>query len=168
MLCNFKYVSSAVILEPNEEAVRYYLMYATNHPRGVEVFKAAENKAARIQDDVRQESRVKKGGGQLEFPTDDGPSRWRLILQLLQRYRRDARNSVLKLLRANTSAAGVDYSDLFCEAMAFPLVTPNDLIGWLMALKPNIDLRLAGSSSRKKPSPSKDDRVVVLNAMALQ
>jgi three-Cys-motif partner protein len=32
LLCNFTYVSSAVILEPNEEAVRYYLVYATNHP----------------------------------------------------------------------------------------------------------------------------------------
>ena len=37
-------------MEPDQEAVRYYLVYATNHPRGVEVFKAAENRAAKIQD----------------------------------------------------------------------------------------------------------------------
>jgi three-Cys-motif partner protein len=166
-LCNFKYVSSAVILEPNEEAVRYYLVYATNHPRGVEVFKAAENKAARIQDDVRQESRVKRTGGQLEFPCEDGPQKSRLILELLERYVRNARNNVLNILRANTSSRGVAYADLFCEAMALPLVTPNDLVNWLMELKPNVELHLAGSSSRRKPSPTEDDRVVVVNSKAL-
>jgi len=168
LLCNFKYVSSAVILEPDQEAVRYYLVYATNHPRGVEVFKSAENKAARIQDNMRQESRLRKSGGQLEFPSDDGPPKSRLILELLQRYLRNARNDVLKVLSANTSARGVAYADLFCEAMAFPLVTPNDLVRWLEELKPNIELRLAGASSRQKPSPGEDDRIVVLNPRALR
>jgi three-Cys-motif partner protein len=168
LLCNFKYVSSAVILEPNEEAVRYYLVYATNHPRGVEVFKAAENKAARIQDNVRQQSRVKKTGGQLEFPSDEGPLKSRLILELLQRYTTNARGNVLSVLRDNISAGGVAYADLFCEAMAFPLVTPSDLVTWLMELKPHIELRLAGSSSRRKPSPSEDDRIFVINSTALQ
>lgn len=41
MLCGFKFVSSAVILEPQEAKARYSLVYATNHPLGIEVFKAA-------------------------------------------------------------------------------------------------------------------------------
>jgi three-Cys-motif partner protein len=168
LLCGFKYVSSAVILEPDEEAVRYYLMYATNHPRGVEVFKAAENKAARIQDDVRQESRVKKAGGQLEFPSEDGLSASRLVLALRLRYLENARNNVVKVLAGNTAIKGVLYSDLFCEAMAFPLVTPDDLVDFLRALEPHVRLNLAGSQRRRKPSPLKEDRVVVLNAKALQ
>jgi three-Cys-motif partner protein len=168
LLCKFKYVSSAVILEPNEEAVRYYLVYATNHPRGVEVFKAAENKAAKIQDDVRQESRVRKTGGQLEFPSADGPPKSRLILELLQRYLRNARNTILTVLRANTSARGVAYADLFCEAMSFPLVTPNDLVEWLRALEPNIRIDLGNVPSRRKPKPSEDYRVVVINPKALR
>jgi len=32
----------------DKESIRYYLVSATNHPRGVEVFKAAENTAAKI------------------------------------------------------------------------------------------------------------------------
>jgi three-Cys-motif partner protein len=155
LLCKFKYVSSAVILEPNEEAVRYYLVYATNHPRGVEVFKAAENKAAKIQDDVRQESRVRKTGGQLEFPSADGPPKSRLILELLQRYLRSARNTILTVLRANTSARGVAYADLFCEAMSFPLVTPNDLVEWLRALEPNIRIDLGVCLHEGSRSPRK-------------
>lgn len=167
-LCNFKYVSSAVIMEPDQEAVRYYLVYATNHPRGVEVFKAAENKAAKIQDNVRQESRVRKAGGQLEFPSANGPPKSRLVLELLQRYTENARDDVLKTLRENASAGGVAYADLFCEAMAFPLVTPNDLVEWLRALEPHIEIRLAGVPSRKKPKPSEDYRVVVINPKALE
>ena len=111
-----------MILEPNEEAVRYYLVYATNHPRGVEVFKAAENKAARIQDNVRQESRVKKAGGQLEFPSEDGPPKSRLILDA-RTVQESARNKVIdvlaseyfwrrrKLLRLVLRSDGVSSSD---------------------------------------------------------
>lgn len=151
-----------------KKLVRYYLVYATKHPRGVEVFKAAENKTAKIQDNVRQESRVSKTGGQLEFPSEGGPPKSRLIRELLQRYTRSARANVLNVLRANTSTGGVAYADLFCEAMAFPLVTPNDLVEWLRALGPNIEIRLAGVPSRKKPKPSEDYRVFVINSKALE
>jgi three-Cys-motif partner protein len=167
-LCNFKYVSSAVIMEPHEEAVRYYLIYATNHPRGVEVFKAAENKAARIQDNVRQESRIKKAGGQLEFLPNDGPPKSRLILELLHRYQQKGRNNVMHVLRGSNSATGVAYADLFCEAMAFPLVTPNDLVEWLGELAPNVEIRIDGVLSKRKPKPDEDYRVVVLNTQALK
>jgi hypothetical protein len=167
-LCNFKYVSSAVIMEPDQERVRYHLVYATNHPRGVEVFKAAENTAAKIQDRVRQESRLIKTGGQLEFPCETGPSKSRVIGELLQRYVRSARFNVLNVLRSNTSAEGVAYADLFCEAMAFPLVTPNDLARWLRELAPNVEIRVGGVLSKRKPKPDEDYRVVVLNPQALQ
>lgn len=167
LLCKFKYVSSAVIMEPDQESVRYYLVYATNHPRGVEVFKAAENTAAKIQDRVRQESRLRKTGGQLEFPSESGPPKSRLIGELRERYMRSARTNVLNALRANTSALGVGYADLFCEAMAFPLVTPNDLEEWLRVLAPHIQLTLVGVPSKRKPKPSEDYRVLVINPKAL-
>ena len=61
VLCGFKYVSAAVILAPNEESIKYFLIYGTNHPRGIEVFKAAEKSAARIQDDVRHQAQIESG-----------------------------------------------------------------------------------------------------------
>jgi hypothetical protein len=160
-----------VILKPNEESILYFLIYATNHPRGVEVFKAAEIKAARIQDDVRREARVQKAGGQLEFPSDDGPQKSRLIWELQQRYTDIARRKVINVLSTTTSAEGVPYKELFCEAMAFPLVTPDDLVGWLLALKPHVRISFELSEKRKqpkKPSPMHDDRVFVVNAQALR
>jgi three-Cys-motif partner protein len=167
LLCNFKYVSSAVVMEPDQESVRYYLVYATNHPRGVEVFKRAENTTAKIQDNVRQECRIQKTGGQLEFPSETGVQKSRVISELLQRYMRSARGNVLNVLRGNTSMTGVAYADLFCEAMAFPLVAPNDLLEWLRELAPNIEIRLDGALSKRKPKPDENYRVVVLNPRAL-
>jgi hypothetical protein len=167
LLCNFKYVSSAVILEPNKEAIRYFLVYGTNHHRGVEVFKAAEIKAARIQEDIRHETHIRKTGQpKLQF---DGTSPIsRLTLRLRKRYADRAREKVIETLLATTSSNGVLYADLFCEAMAFPQVTPDDLLGWLHALEPNIEIRLAGTSRRRKPSPSEDDRVIVTDRTGLR
>ncbi len=62
-------------------------------------------------------------------------------------------------MAADKSPEGVEYKELFCEAMFFPLVTPNDLVGWLRALEPNIRIDLSGVPSRKKPSPP---RITVL------
>jgi three-Cys-motif partner protein len=165
-LCDFKYVSSAVILEPDEESVRYFLVYATNDFHGIEVFKQAETATARTQDDIRHETRVRKTG-QPEFGFDEGPPKSRLIIELRERYRKRARKKMLQTLLGCRDAKGATYESLFCEAMAFPLVTPEDLENWVRLLIPHAELRLAGSAQRKKPSPAEDDRVVVINAQAL-
>ncbi|MEA2203294.1 MAG: hypothetical protein QOE77_70 [Blastocatellia bacterium] len=165
-LCGFKYVSSAVILQPTKESILYFLVYATNHPRGIEVFKAAEIKAARIQDDVRNQTRIQKTG-QPGLLFDLEPPKSRKAWALQRRYSESARKQVIAMLRQNSTPDGVAYRDLFCEAMFFPLVTPNNLVNWLNEMKPNIEFRLAGSPSRRKPSASEEDRVVVINSTAL-
>src|SRR6266498_3674689 len=161
-LCRFKYVSAAVILEPNKEKIRYFLVYATKHYRGIEVFKAAEMKAARIQDDLRHEAHIQKTG-QPALIFDPNPPKSRKAVALQFRYAEKDRNRVVAVLAASRSSEGVEYKELFCEAMFFPLVTPNDLVGWLRALEPNIRIDLGGVPSRKKPQPSEDYRVVVIN-----
>lgn len=161
-LCNFKYVSSAIILEPKRDDIRYFLVYGTNHHRGVEVFKAAETKAARLQDHIRHESAVKKSGGQDnmmgalfggEVPKSDyAYTHW-------QRYCGKAKRKVIDRILA-APAQGVSFAELFCDAMAFPLVTPTDLHGWLAQWHGAIELRLDGEK-RKKASPDHDDWVVL-------
>lgn len=166
LLCGFRYVSAAVILEPDEESIRYFLVYATNHPRGVEVFKTAEVKAAQIQDQVRHDTRVRKTG-QPGFVFDDAPPSSKISHTLRHFYSEMARKSVIRMLSETRSQSELKYSDIFCEAMAFPLVAPDDLVSWLIALEPNIKLRLAGSSKRRKPSPLQDDRVLVVKPESL-
>lgn len=162
--CGFTYVSSAVVLEPNKEAIRYFLVFATNHPRGIEVFKAAEIKAARIQDDVRHQTHIQKTG-QPALLFDTNPPRSRKVSALHRRYLERAHHKVVEVLARRTQ---VEYTDLFCEAMFFPLVTPTDLFGWLKALEPNIRIELQGAPTRRKPKPTGGFRVVITNAKALK
>jgi len=166
-LCCFKYVSSAVILEPDQESVRYFLVYGTNDFHGVEVFKQAEITAARIQDAVRHEVRVQKTR-QEEMMFESAPPKSRVVQKLRDRYIALGRSMVLRTLKDQKSGFTINYEELFCLAMSFPLVTPDDLIGWLAGWEPHLKLQLAGATRRKKPSPDQEDVVVVVNREMLQ
>jgi hypothetical protein len=111
------------VLEPDEDSVKYYLVYATNDFNGIEVFKKAESTAARIQDNIRVETRLQRTG-QAEFLLEGGSKQSRLIVDLRSRYQGLAREKVMEILLANTGSKGIAYADLYCEAMAFPLVAP--------------------------------------------
>jgi|GEM_PF-833314 len=166
LLCRFKFVSAAVILKPSEERISYFLVYATNHPRGVEVFKAAELKAARIQDEVRHEARIRK----TRQPTllfDDAPPSSRLSTNIRMRYADKAKNRVLEMLSSHPIKTTLLYENLLCEAMAFPLVAPRDLVGWLRALEPDVEMRLTGTG-RRRPVPRQGDELLVLNPEGLR
>ncbi len=166
-LCGFKYVSSAVILEPDKEDKRYFLVYGTNHHRGVEVFKAAETKAAKLQDDVRYETKVQKTRQPEMTALLGGVPKSRVSSNLWRRYCKIAKAKTVNLL-VQSGAQGVSYSDLFCEAMAFPLVTPIDLRNWISELGNAVHLQLSGSPRRRDPSPSENDRVFARDSAALR
>jgi three-Cys-motif partner protein len=161
-LCKFEYVSSAVILEPTKEQVKYFLVYASNHPRGVEVFKAAENKVSKIQDDLRYEIKL-EGQTELFAPEETASP---LVLRLHRQYSERARSKVIEKLLTKDLGVETPYSELFCEGMAFPLVSPSDLVQWLKELEPAIQIKLDGER-RQKPSPTENDRVIVLNRNSL-
>ena len=158
-LCGFKYVSSAVILEPNRDDIRYFLVYGTNHHRGVEVFKTAESKAARLQDDIRHAASVQKTGQEDMMGALFGATspKSRYAYRLWERYCSKAKRKVLDRILA-APPGGVLFTELFCDAMAFPLVTPTDLHGWLKGWEKHLTLRLA-DPSKKKPSPDQNDWV---------
>ena len=160
-LCKFKYVSSAVILEPNEESIRYFLVYGTNDSKGLEVFKNAESKAAKIQNEVRHQSRNPKDEEELSLDLGDQPQS-RIVFKLRDRYLERARKRVLQLLKGGSKS--VRYQDLYCAAMSFPLVVQDDLRNWIDTWKPSIQVRLAGVTRRRKPSPDEDDQILVLKA----
>lgn len=167
LLCGFKYVSSAAILEPDEESIRYFLIYATKHPKGIEVFKAAETKAAKIQDAVRYDTHLRKTH-QPSLLFDEEPPSSKISFKLRQFYSVKARRRVLEVLSSTNPGSSIPYAHLFCEAMAFPLVTPDDLIGWLRALEPNIRLRFSGTSRRRKFLPLDDDWIDVIDPGSLR
>ncbi len=164
--CRFKYVAEAVILKPGTEKVLYYLVFATNHPKGVEVFKAAEVKASQLQDAIRYESRI-ESTGQTELMFESQAPKSLVASKLHARFLTKARLKVMDLLLEG-SPNGVEFTGLFCAAMAFPLVTPHDLYYWLEDWRERkwIDYQLEGGK-RKKPIPDKTDMILVLNKAAL-
>jgi three-Cys-motif partner protein len=166
ILCGFKYVSCAVVFRPDREEVLYYLMFATNHPKGVEVFKDAEIKAAKIQDSVRIDAQSRKGG-QPELPLDGDGQRTQVVNELRERFSRHARRDVIHTLLKNGDRP-LPYSELFCVAMAYPLVTPEDLHSWVVTL-PGVKLTLGGEK-RRTPSPdeNKGDYATATDAGALR
>jgi three-Cys-motif partner protein len=166
-LCNFEYVSQAVILEPGKDEVRYFLVYATNHHRGVEVFKESEIAAANVQSWARHEVEVGKTKQELMI-FDDAPSETAFAINLRSKYKRRARAKVIDSLLKSTDPHGILYAKLFCDAMAFPLVTPDDLTAWLTSFEPHAKLKLAGSDLRKKPKCDENDRIFVRNPVALE
>jgi three-Cys-motif partner protein len=163
-LCGFKYVAEAVILKPGTEKVLYYLVFATNHHKGVEVFKRAEMKASQLQDEIRYESRV-EATNQPELLFAGQAPKSIVASQLHERYIAKARRKTGAALLAAPST-GAEFSQLYCEALAFPLVTPQDLHAWLedWATRHWIEFHLAlkDGEKRKKPSADRDDRIVVL------
>jgi three-Cys-motif partner protein len=169
-LCGFKYVSEAVILKPGTEKVLYYLVFATNHPKGVEVFKNAEMKASQLQDEIRYESRI-EATNQPELLFGGQAPKSIVASKLHDRYLAKAKRKIVEAL-VSTSDTGAEFSQLFCEAMAFPLVTPRDLSGWLDEWKKRrwIDYRFAqkDGEKRKKPSADREDRVLVLQRAQLK
>ena len=161
-ICGFRYVSQAVILDPTKEKVRYHLVFATNSLRGIEVFKNAEMEAIQTQDEVRRDTRIKKTSQPGLF--DDGPSRSPMMQQLHHRYSEQARENIIKVLSSNPGSV-VPYDDLFSEAMAFPVVSRDDLNDWLRELS-HVEIELNGFH-RKKPLLFKGDRIAIINSQGL-
>lgn len=171
-ICGFKYVSSAVVLDPIADEVKYFLVFASHHPDGVVVFKAAETKAARIQDDVRERAKT-RGDPQGSLDLGMEPPRTRRVRELLQRYLCLARQQVMQRLASCQKGEVVRYTEVFCEAMAFPLVRPEDLQTWITDLQKNcgaVELTLPGSGRRWKADPSEKskDTVTVVDPAVLK
>jgi three-Cys-motif partner protein len=158
-LCQFQHVSSAAILEPTKREIKYFLVYATQSPIGIAVFKDAEMKAAKIQELVREEKELQKTQQNPLFPDPEPMSSFTLGLR--KRYLERARHKVREELKDPTRSRFA-YESLFCEAMAFPLVTPDDLHEWLKGWEPFIAIHLSKETSRK-PTLGKADYIVVKN-----
>lgn len=165
--CNFKHVSEAVILEPGMDKIRYFLIFATNHPRGVSVFKDAECHAAEIQNEVRKEKHIAKTKqATLDFAEEQVHAPFTAKLRL--KYKRLSKLKCYDYLVSHAHGVVIKYEELFCKCMAFPLVTPDDLESWLLELGNLIEIKLAPPRSRRKLSAENADTVLVKDPISLR
>lgn len=161
-ICGFPYVSSAVVLSPKREAVRYFLIYATHHHRGIEVFKGAESDAAKRQDTIATARKVLKTGqtSMMSGLFPDEPTT-NVVNELRKRYLGRFRSKVLRLLK-ESDLKGLSYAEAFCAAMAYPLVERADLLGLLNDLeKEGVAELILEKDNARVPSCDRNDRIVV-------
>ena len=157
-ICNFKYVSQAIIMDSAKERVRYYFVFATNSLHGIQVFKEAEVKASKAQDEVRHKTKLNKQS-QFGLPFGGPTPKSSKAFELQIRYLDRARQTMVRALLNNRSAT-MSYDELYGKTMTFPLITQSDFNEMLLSLSPNVELHLTGTR-RKGPTLFRGDYVVI-------
>lgn len=150
LLCEFQHVSSCIVLQPDKKGIKYFMVFATNDPMGIKVFKEAETHAASLQDALKHEKEFRDQ--QPLFSSDEIEP---VTMALRTKYRSLAFGRVEAMFSDNSK---LPYREVFCKALSMPLVTEDELIEFLHS-HPKLDVRLAGKR-RKKPNIQHDDFVV--------
>lgn len=133
---NFAHVTSTRILKPTKDRSYFYLIYATQHWKGVQEFRAVEKKAIDEQEDLRNaakyKARVSKTGQESLF----GQS----VMSMSNKTYEAERDTQLeraeaKLLQTlGDHPSGIKYEKLMGAVLETPLVWESDLKGWLSEL----------------------------------
>ena len=152
-LCDFRHVSSCVVLQPGKKGVKYFMVFATNNAMGIKVFKEAEAHAALLQDEIKFE---KEFGDQTPLFSSDA------IEPVSQTLRTKYRNAAFKRVEdIFETKTGVSYAEVFCKAMAMPLVTEQELLQYLRNHQ-RLQLVLDGERRKKPDIQNPADRVIRL------
>ena len=82
------------------------------------------------------------------MPFGDSTPKSPKVLNLHQRYIDRIREKIIEVL-SSKQRSDFAYEELYAQAMAFPLVTANDLEMLLRAFEPAIEIKLRGRSSEE-------------------
>jgi len=118
-------------MNPDSDAFNFYLIYATRHAKGVEVFKRVEQRTEErthlVRADVQRRQRQERSGNYELFEASV-QYRERKYQQLATDNRGRAQRRVLDLLR---TAVQVPYDDCWAEALQYSAVYESDLRSWI-------------------------------------
>lgn len=131
---NFPYFCTSLVLNPQTDQTHYHLIYATRHPKGVEVFKQAERNASEFMElaraDARQRQRIDTTNNYEMFKAEDyAEGNDYHLTKLRSRYLSAAHAQVEDVLRRNKRP--ILYDEAWKIACRFPLVWESDLHGWI-------------------------------------
>lgn len=146
---SFSYVCALPVMKPDSDAFNFYLIYATRHPKGVEVFKSVERRTEEqthlVRADVQLRQRQEKSGN-FELFAAPVLYRERKYQQLAAENRARAKRRVWELLIASGE---VSYDECWAEALQFPAVYQTDLREWLTEWEQDGKIHVKG---RNKPT----------------
>jgi three-Cys-motif partner protein len=147
----FQYVLPAIILHPEINRTHFHLIYATRHPKGVEVFKDIEKRAmeqmGRAREQAQRRKREERTGQQELLFTAKGVPENPHYNSLRDRYLAISRQNVLQRLRQH---GRISYDSAWIVALSQPLVWESDLREWLKGWQEQGRLRLEGLHGRER------------------
>ena len=127
----FRYVCSAIVLNPEQDRTHFHLVYATRQRKGVEVFKDAEKRAMVTQESTRaavEERRRTAATGMGSLFASEEMHNPVYDDHIRRHYLERSRELVHSML---VERGRVAYEDLWDIAMAQPLTWESDLKEWL-------------------------------------
>jgi three-Cys-motif partner protein len=136
---NFKYVTSTRILKPTSDRSYFYLIYATEHWKGIQEFRAVEKKAVDEQERVRDAAKIvakieNTGQGDL-LGTNIVEGN---VMPYAQERKKQLQRGYGRLLvELKAQPVGIKYEVLLGAVLETPLVWESDLKDWLIELKNN-------------------------------
>lgn len=134
---NFEHVTSTRILKPTKDRSYFYLIYATQHWKGVQEFRAVEKRAIDEQEHLRKAAkytaRVSKTGQESLFGQSVMDMSNRTYEAERDTQLERAEGKLLQMLKDHPS--GIKYEKLLGAVLETPMVWESDLKGWLSDLK---------------------------------
>jgi hypothetical protein len=128
---NFNYTCTLPAMKGDQDAFHFYMIYATRHPRGVEVFKETERAVIPFMHETRanaQERRRLAQSGQYSLLSPEAHYRERRFTEFQLRNFETAKKQLLAMLQG---AEQVPYDEAWYTVMQFSAVTDRDLKDWL-------------------------------------
>jgi len=128
---NFKYTCTLPVLKPDQDAFHFYMIYATRHARGVEVFKETEKSVIPFMHETRakaQERRRVAESGQYSLLPAEARYQEHRFTDFQLRNLAIAKAKLMDMLRG---AGRVPYDDAWFTMMQYSAVTDRDLKDWL-------------------------------------
>jgi three-Cys-motif partner protein len=142
---NFPYVCTTIVLNPQQNRTHFHLIYATRHPKGVQVFKDAERSASAVmafaRADAQERHRINVSHQSELFTVEQhGAGEDQYLRSLRDRYRQRAHQLVEQQLILNRRRP-IPYDEAWKIACRFPLVWETDLRQWIRAWRGKVDVR---------------------------
>lgn len=149
---NFQYVTSTRILKPTSDRSYFYLIYATQHWKGIKEFRDVEKKAVEEQERVRNAAKYKAEVSRTNqenlfgsYHADEAANSYEneRKSQLKIGYQR-----MLELLKNHSS--GIKYENVLGSVLQTPLVWESDLKGWISDLNKNGQVSIPQMTGRER------------------
>ena len=146
----FEFGSMALVLHPEHDRRFFYLPYVTRNPKGIEVFKDAEQRTMPAMEQLRarasQRIRVTRTSQRELFGTDDSPNST-YFEDLRVRYLTAARDSLYDRLQVSKR---LRYDDAWSHALQWPMVWDSDLKTWISEWSKDGVLGIEGLKPRER------------------